>query len=81
MNSPILAFAMRAKITGTVAIAAVVLPDGSVGSTRVVQSLDRTFGLDDEALVAARYWLFKPGIVNGQPVPSVVTLLLEFKLH
>jgi len=74
--------AMRAKIQGTVQLEAVVLPSGTVGEIRIVRSLDRSFGLDDEAIKAAREWLFTPGRdASGRPVPVVVTLILEFRIH
>jgi TonB family protein len=38
-----------------------VLPDGSVGRVAVVKSLDGSFGLDAEAVKAARQWRFTPG--------------------
>jgi TonB family protein len=73
--------AMRAKIQGVVILQAVVDASGRVGSTRVVESLDPHFGLDHEANIAANQWLFRPATLNGQPVPAVITLTLEFKLH
>jgi protein TonB len=73
--------AMRAKVMGTVTMDVVVKTDGTVGAVRVTKSLDREFGLDREALIAARYWLFEPGRVNGAAVPVKVVLELEFRLH
>jgi protein TonB len=79
--------AMRAKIQGEVELEAVVLANGTVGDIRVVRSLDRSFGLDDKAIEAARQWLFKPGTrtdpatKQAGPVPVIVRLILEFRLH
>jgi periplasmic protein TonB len=73
--------AMRAKVQGTVWVEAVVLPDGSVGEANVVRSLDSVFGLDQEALKAARQWRFVPGTRFGQPVPVLVTIELTFTLR
>ena len=73
--------AMRAKIQGTVMVAAVVELDGTVGSAHIVQSLDETYGLDDAALEAAKRWTFEPGTLDGKPVRVSVTLTLEFRLH
>jgi protein TonB len=73
--------AMRARIQGSVWIECVVLPDGSVGDARVMRSLDRHFGLDDEALAAAKRWRFKPGTLNGEPVATVVTIELMFSVR
>ena len=50
--------AMRAKIQGEVLLECIVQPDGSVGNIRVVRSLDASFGLDQEAIKAARQWRF-----------------------
>src|SRR5437016_10283423 len=46
--------AMRAKVQGTVLLECVVQKDGSVGEVQVIRSLDSTFGLDAEAIKAAR---------------------------
>ena len=73
--------AMRAKVQGAVILAVVVLPDGSVGDISVIQSLDRTFGLDLKAIEAARQWRFYPGTRQGDPVPVLVNILLEFHLR
>jgi periplasmic protein TonB len=74
--------AMRAKIQGTAEVEAVVLPNGTVGDVRIMKSLDKQYGLDQEALAAAKKWLFRPGTdKNGQPIPVIVTIILEFRLH
>jgi TonB family protein len=73
--------AMRAKVQGTVWVEAVVQADGTVGQARVVRSLDSTFGLDEEALKAARQWRFAPGTRFGQPVAVLVTIELTFTLR
>lgn len=73
--------AMRAKIQGTVVLEAVVNPDGTVGNVEIIKSLDGTFGLDQEAIRAARQWRFMPGTLRGQPVPVLVTIELTFTLR
>ena len=73
--------AMRAKVQGTVWLECVVMPDGSVGDVRVTKSLDPIFGLDQEAIKAARGWRFAPGMRQGQPVPVLVTIELSFTLR
>jgi periplasmic protein TonB len=73
--------AMRAKVQGTVVVEAVVLPDGTVGEARILRSLDSTFGLDEEALKAAKQWRFAPGTRFGQPVAVLVTIELTFTLR
>jgi TonB family protein len=73
--------AMRAKVQGTVLLECVVLPDGTVGPVEVVRSLDSTFGLDQEAIKAAKKWRFKPGTRFGEPVAVLVTIELTFTLR
>ncbi len=74
--------AMRAKIQGEVQLEAVVLANGTVGDVRVIKSLDRVNGLDQEAIKAARKWLFAPAKDHdGKAVPVIVTLILDFRLH
>jgi periplasmic protein TonB len=73
--------AMRAKVQGTVLLECVVLPDGTVGRVDVVKSLDPTFGLDQEAIKAARQWRFAPGTRFGEPVAVLVTIELTFTLR
>jgi len=73
--------AMRARIQGVAMIECVVLPDGTVGDARVTRSLDRVFGLDEEAIAAAKRWRFRPGLLNGKPVPVIVTIELAFSVR
>ncbi len=73
--------AMRAKVQGTVWVECVVLPDGTVGEATITKSLDSVFGLDQEALKAAKRWRFIPGRRLGQPVPVLVTIELTFTLR
>ena len=73
--------AMRAKVQGEVELEAVVNPDGSVDRIRVTRSLDRTFGLDEQAIKAVRQWRFVPGTLKGQPVPVRVSVVLDFTLR
>ena len=64
-----------------VATRAVVLPDGTVGKVEVVRSLDSAFGLDQEAIKAAKQWRFAPGTRFGEPVAVLVTIELTFTLR
>ena len=73
--------AMRAKVQGTVWLECIVMPDGSVGDVKVTRSLDSVFGLDQEAIKAARQWRFRPGLRMGEPVPVIITIELTFTLR
>ncbi len=73
--------AMRAKIQGEVWVSAVVLPNGTVGDLRVLRSLDRVFGLDEQALKCVSQWRFKPGTRLGQPVAVQINVSVGFGLR
>ena len=75
--------AMRAKLQGVVEMEAVVLPDGIVDPSRIkiTRSLDSTFGLDQQAIIAVKQWRFRPGTYKGQPVPVLVNVELTFTLR
>jgi TonB family protein len=73
--------AMRAKVQGTVLLQCVVRPDGTVGDVEIVKSLDSVFGLDQEAVKAAKQWLFRPGTRFGEAVPVLITIELTFTLR
>jgi protein TonB len=72
--------AMAAKIEGEVLLSVVVEEDGSVSGVTVTQSLDSVYGLDDQAVDAARQWTFRPATKNGTPVAVSVTLQMRFTL-
>ena len=73
--------AMKARVQGPVVLECVVNADGTVGDVTVLKSLDAQFGLDDEAVKAAKQWRFKPGLKKGKPVPVALTLELTFTLR
>jgi len=72
--------AKAAHVEGTVLIETVVLADGNVGDVKVVRSLDTTYGLDQQAVNAAKQWTFKPGTKDGKAVSVLVTIELRFTL-
>jgi len=74
--------AMRNKIEGAVDLEAVVQRDGTVGEVRIIRSLDREFGLDQEAIKAAKQWTFTPARDrDGTPVDVVVVIGFSLRLH
>jgi len=70
--------ARAARVEGIVILEAVIAEDGSVRDVRVLrpQAL-----LDDAAIEAVRQWRFTPTLLNGQPVPVVMTITVAFKLR
>jgi len=73
--------AMRAKLRGFVTLQCVVEIDGSVSAVRVQTSLDRTHGLDDQAVAALKQWRFKPGTRNGEVVRVLTTVTMTFNIN
>jgi TonB family protein len=72
--------ALEAKIEGQALLSAVVLTDGTVGEVTVTESLDRVYGLDDEAVKAVKQWRFKAGTKKGSPVAVRVDVEIRFTL-
>lgn len=75
--------ARRARCEGIVIVEAIIDRDGNVTDARVVANLVRpaAFGLDQSALDAVKRWKFKPGTLNGQPVPVIYNLTVNFRLQ
>ncbi len=71
--------ARKARIAGIVIIEAVIDRDGNVTEARILKGLP--MGLEQEALNAIRQWKFKPGTLNGQPVPVYYNLTVNFRLN
>jgi len=74
--------AMRAKIQGQVWLEVIIRKDGTVGDVRVVKSLDAVNGLDQEAIKAARQWLFQPATLRstGEKIDYQATIELSFRI-
>src|SRR5262245_4257183 len=72
--------AKNASVAGDVEIEAVVGTDGKISDLRIVRSLDKRFGLDDEAVRVAKLWQFEPARKDGFPVPVIVSIVVSFKL-
>ena len=75
------AAAMRARAQGSITVECVVEPEGLCGEMRIVRAFSPPFGLDQEALDAARKWRFRPGTKDGKAVPVRVSLILDFSIH
>ena len=69
------AIARSARVEGVVTIEATIGFDGKVIDTKVVRSVPL---LDQAALDAVRQWEYTPTVVNGVPMPVVVTVTINF---
>jgi len=72
------AMARAVRVQGIVILEAVIDMSGRVESARVLRSISL---LDDAALEAVRQWRFEPARLNGQPVPVVMTVTVNFSLQ
>ena len=72
--------AKKAGIQGLVEMSVVVKDDGTVGEVKVTKSLDQKYGLDDQAVMAMKKWLFRPGTKEGKPVAVRVSVEMTFTL-
>jgi periplasmic protein TonB len=70
--------AQAARKEGVVILEAVIGEDGKVRSLRVLRSIDL---LDQAAVDAVRQWQFTPTLLNGDPVPVVMTVTVSFVLN
>ena len=63
---------------GIVIIDATIDEQGNVTETRILRSIPL---LDEAAVAAVRQWKFSPTLLNGVPVPIVMTVTVNFKLN
>jgi len=71
--------ARKARIEGMVIIEAIIDREGNVTDVRVLKPLP--MGLDQAAMEAVKKWKYKPGTLNGQPVPVIYNLTVNFRLQ
>ncbi len=69
------AIARSARVGGSVQIEATIGADGKVVDARVLRSVAL---LDQAALDAVRQWEYQPTLLNGVPVPVVITVTINF---
>lgn len=70
--------ARRAHYQGTVVLWLVVAADGSPTKVRVVRRIG--LGLDEAAILGVQHWRFQPATRNGQPVPVMINVEVNFRL-
>ena len=66
------------RVRGTVILEAVIGETGRVREVRVLRSIPL---LDNAAMDAVRQWEFTPTLLNGQPVPVLLTVTVMFELN
>jgi len=71
------AAAQSERVQGVVIVEAVIGPDGKVQAARVLRSIAL---LDQAALDAVNQWEFRPTLLNGAPIPVIMTVTVNFRL-
>ena len=69
--------ALQARLEAIVILEAVIADDGAVDAVKVLRGHPL---LDQAAVDAVRQWRFTPTLLNGQPVPVVMTVTVAFRL-
>jgi protein TonB len=72
------AIAQSARVQGVVIIEAIIGTNGKVQDAKVLRSIPL---LDQAALDAVRQWEYTPTLLNGVPVPVIMTVTVNFTLQ
>lgn len=70
--------AQQARVSGMVIIEATIGTDGRVKDARILRSIPL---LDQAAIEAVKHWQFTPTLLNGVPVPVIMTVTVNFTLQ
>jgi protein TonB len=71
------AIAQSARVQGVVIIEATIGTTGRVQDVRVLRSIPL---LDSAAVEAVKQWEYTPTLLNGVPVPVIMTVTVQFTL-
>jgi protein TonB len=70
--------AKQARVEGTVILEATISEQGRVTNVKVLRGIPL---LDNSALDAVKQWHYSPTLLNGTPVPVVMTVTVNFRLN
>jgi TonB family protein len=70
--------AQAARISGVVIVEATIDTEGHVTNAKILRTIPE---LDEAALTAVRQWEFTPTLLNGAPVPVIMTVTVNFTLQ
>ena len=70
--------AQGSGVQGVVILEAVIGPDGKVNEARVIRSIPL---LDKAAVDAVKQWEYTPTLLNGTPVPVIMTVTVNFTIQ
>jgi protein TonB len=69
--------AKQARVQGVVILECTISPQGKVTNVKVLRGIPL---LNDSAMSAVRQWVYTPTLLNGVPVPVIMTVTVNFKL-
>ncbi len=69
--------ATQARVQGVVILECIISPQGKVTDVKVLRGVPL---LDEAAIDAVRQWVYTPTLLNGVPVPVIMTVTVNFKL-
>jgi TonB family protein len=72
-------YAQKNNIAGMVFLKMVVDASGRPSAVTIVRPIG--FGLDEKAVEAIQHAQFRPGTLNGKPVPELVNLQVTFRIY
>jgi protein TonB len=69
--------AKQARVQGVVILECTISPQGKVTDVKVLRGIPL---LDQAAVDAVKQWVYTPTLLNGVPVPVIMTVTVNFKL-
>ena len=69
--------AKQARVQGVVILECTISPQGKVTDVKVLRGIPL---LDASAIEAVKQWVYTPTLLNGVPVPVIMTVTVNFKL-
>jgi protein TonB len=69
--------AKQARVQGVVILECTISPQGKVTDVKVLRGIPL---LDAAAMEAVKLWVYTPTLLNGVPVPVIMTVTVNFRL-
>jgi len=69
--------AKQARVQGIVILECTISPQGKVSDVKVLRGIPL---LDQAAIDAVKQWVYTPTLLNGVPVPVIMTVTVNFRL-
>jgi protein TonB len=69
--------ARQARVQGVVILECTISPQGKVTDVKVLRGIPL---LDQAAIDAVKQWVYTPTLLNGVPVPVIMTVTVNFRL-